>query len=87
MRKELHVRSQCNVNLSRKLQVLGERGPSFYPDAHGAQRLLRYELLNTGCCSILSHPRWGTRVYPATVFAVAPSDVVEAFIREMAEKR
>jgi hypothetical protein len=56
--------------------VLGPNGPSFYPDVPGAQTLLNYDVTNTGCCSLLVHPRWQTKVYPATVFTAAPVDVV-----------
>ena len=27
----------------------------------GAQALLRYDVVDTGCCKILSHPRWQTK--------------------------
>lgn len=63
--------------------VFSERGASVYPDVCGAQRLLRYDVMNTGCCRVLLHPRWGSRVYPATLFAIAPEDVVEMTISEM----
>jgi hypothetical protein len=66
--------------------VLGQRGSSIYPDAHGANRLLAYDLMNTGCCSVLLHPRWGSQVYPATVFARAPSHLINQVITELMNK-
>lgn len=40
----------------------GERCSSIYPDVLGAQMLLRYDVISANCCSILSHPRYGTKV-------------------------
>ncbi|KNE60942.1 hypothetical protein AMAG_06704 [Allomyces macrogynus ATCC 38327] len=51
-------------------------GPRLYPDVPGIQTLLRYDAMNVGCCSVLLHPRWGSHMYPATFFAVAPARVV-----------
>ena len=55
--------------------MLGERGPAPYPDVSGAQQLLRYEVINGGCCPLVSHPKWRTKCYPATVFTTADVDV------------
>jgi len=63
------------------LPVLGERGGSFYPDVIGGQMLLNYDVIDTGCCKLLAHPRWHTRVYPATLFTTAPLDVATAVLR------
>lgn len=56
----------------------GPRG--FYPDVHGCQRLLGYELTNCGCCAVLSHPKYGTRVYPSTIFAQCPLEVLKQLL-------
>jgi len=34
--------------------------------------LLRYDMIDTGCCKLISHPDWQTKVYPATLFTSAP---------------
>lgn len=36
------------------------------------QLLLRYKTSSAGPCKILQHPKWGSHVYPATLFAIAP---------------
>ena len=37
-------------------------------------------------CRIVAHPEWGTRVYPATLFAAAPVEEVVRAAREAAEE-
>eukprot|EP00035_Acanthoeca_spectabilis_P006267 m.122593 g.122593 ORF g.122593 m.122593 type:complete len:175 (-) comp13425_c0_seq4:65-589(-) len=58
------------------LPVLSERGGSYYPDVIGGQMLLNYDIIDTGCCKLLSHPKWHTKVYPATLFTTAPLEAV-----------
>ncbi|KAJ2687907.1 hypothetical protein IWW39_002598 [Coemansia spiralis] len=58
-------------------------GPSLYPDVDGAEVLLRYAPFNLGNCFILSHPQWGTHVYPATAFTLAPIEVVRQVLFSM----
>eukprot|EP00045_Choanoeca_perplexa_P013054 m.145803 g.145803 ORF g.145803 m.145803 type:complete len:189 (-) comp16222_c0_seq1:2722-3288(-) len=60
--------------------VLSERGASTYPDVLGAQMLLKMDVMAANCCSILSHPQFGTKVYPCTMFAVVdhPQTILEA---------
>ena len=65
--------------------MLGPQGSQIYPDVHGIQHLLNYDLLNAGCCSILSHPKWGTAVYPATLFVKAPVQDLKRVLDEMRE--
>ncbi|KAJ1856879.1 hypothetical protein GGH12_000116 [Coemansia sp. RSA 1822] len=58
-------------------------GPSLYPDVEGAEVLLRYAPLNLGMCFVLLHPQWGTHVYPATAFTLAPASIVQQTLDEM----
>lgn len=53
------------------------QGSALYPDVEGAVRLLRYGTAQVGCCKVLLHPQWGTRNYPATLFAKGPLDAVQ----------
>jgi len=43
-----------------------------YSEVDGMECLLNYRAYNAGFCKILTHPRWGSAVYPATIFAYAP---------------
>jgi len=45
-----------------------------YPEADTMQLLLRYRTESAGLCKVLMHPRWGSHVYPATIFAIAPQE-------------
>ena len=61
--------------------MYGERGPGWYPDVIGSQMLLQYTMLDTGCCKLIAHPRWQTKVYPATLFTTAPLEIVKAYLK------
>jgi Methylmalonic aciduria and homocystinuria type D protein len=53
-----------------------------YSEVDGMECLLNYKAYNAGFCKVLTHPRWGSAVYPATIFCYAPRDVVSAVLRE-----
>lgn len=52
--------------------VIGERGGMAYVETLGAELLLPYERIQVGGCEVVSHPRWRTAAYPATLFTTAP---------------
>ena len=47
-----------------------------YSEVDGMECCLGYKSYNAGFCKILTHPLWGSAVYPATMFAYAPRSVV-----------
>ena len=51
-----------------------------YSEVDSMECLLNYKSYNAGFCKILTHPKWGSAVYPATIFAFAPPDVVRDVI-------
>eukprot|EP00158_Paraphelidium_tribonemae_P004220 Partr_v1_DN26647_c3_g1_i1_m69348 putative Uncharacterized conserved protein (DUF2246) len=57
--------------------MLSARSTSYYPDVYGSQRLLGYETINCGCCNVISHPKYGTQIYPSTMFVWCPTAVLE----------
>ncbi|KAF9089152.1 hypothetical protein BGX23_006886 [Mortierella sp. AD031] len=60
-----------------------ERGRDVYPDVEGCQLLLKYDFQNAGCCKVLLHPIWGSKIYPATFFTTAPVDVLVKVIDQV----
>ncbi|RHZ80331.1 hypothetical protein Glove_137g126 [Diversispora epigaea] len=62
--------------------IFSNRGPSMYPDVNGAEQLLKYSIQNVGCCNILLHPKWGSKVYPGTLFSNANLDEIKQVINE-----
>jgi hypothetical protein len=38
-------------------------------------------LANTGNCKILVHPKWGSAVYPGTIFTLAPQNVIQNLLK------
>ncbi|KNC53345.1 uncharacterized protein AMSG_08846 [Thecamonas trahens ATCC 50062] len=51
-------------------------GPSTYADVTHTLTLLRYPTVISGPCTMLSHPEWGTAVYPTTMFSTASPSLV-----------
>ena len=47
-----------------------------YSEVDGMECCLGYKAHNAGFCKILTHPSWGSAVYPASVFCFAPRSVV-----------
>jgi hypothetical protein len=37
--------------------------------------MLNYKAYNAGFCKILTHPVWGSSVYPATIFTHCPANL------------
>lgn len=60
--------------------VRGARGASPYSEIDGLRAMLSYATSVAGPCVVVSHPRWNTRCYPATLFTTAPLDVVRAVL-------
>mmetsp|Transcript_23162 Transcript_23162/g.48437 ORF Transcript_23162/g.48437 Transcript_23162/m.48437 type:complete len:207 (-) Transcript_23162:284-904(-) len=54
-----------------------------YSEVDGMECLLNYKAYNAGFCKILTHPKWGSAVYPATIFAHAPTDIVRTVIASL----
>jgi Methylmalonic aciduria and homocystinuria type D protein len=56
-----------------------------YPEVDTMELLLRYRTSAAGPCKILMHPKWGSHVYPATMFAIAPLDVLQRVCQEASD--
>jgi hypothetical protein len=63
--------------------VRSARGAVTYSEIDGLRTLLPYSTFTTGPCVVVSHPRWNTHCYPATMFVVAPIDAVERALEEI----
>lgn len=57
-----------------------------YSEVEGLSLLLGYRTANAGCCKVILHPKWGSSVYPATLFARAPADALKAAIKGAEEQ-
>ena len=56
-----------------------------YSEVDGMECLLNYRAYNAGFCKILTHPKWGSAVYPATIFAYCPEDVAREALGSYAD--
>ncbi|GAQ88723.1 hypothetical protein KFL_004540080 [Klebsormidium nitens] len=57
-----------------------------YSEVDALSTLLHYTCQNAGCCKVILHPKWGSSVYPATLFAKAPLEVVLEAINKVDEQ-
>ncbi|KAF6259039.1 methylmalonic aciduria and homocystinuria type D protein [Scenedesmus sp. NREL 46B-D3] len=64
------------------LPMIQQGTNNVYPEVEGLSILLGFKTQNAGCCKIVLHPRWGSAVYPATLFAKAPLQPLLEAIRE-----
>ena len=47
-----------------------------YADSTGCERVFKMDVVNIGCCKLISHKKWGTNIYPFTIFTTAPATLV-----------
>ncbi|KIY94315.1 hypothetical protein MNEG_13646 [Monoraphidium neglectum] len=63
------------------LPMIHQESQTPYSEVEGLSLLLGYKTANAGCCKVVLHPKWGTSVYPATLFARAPFEALQAAIK------
>ena len=63
------------------LPMLTKSCNKVYSEVDGMEVLLNYKAYNAGFCKVLTHPKWGSSVYPATIFCYAPRDVVADILK------
>eukprot|EP00525_Craspedostauros_australis_P007590 CAMPEP_0198135612 /NCGR_PEP_ID=MMETSP1442-20131203/60679_1 /TAXON_ID= /ORGANISM="Craspedostauros australis, Strain CCMP3328" /LENGTH=187 /DNA_ID=CAMNT_0043796785 /DNA_START=62 /DNA_END=625 /DNA_ORIENTATION=+ len=68
------------------LPMLSRGCNKVYSEVDGMECLLNYRSYNAGFCKILMHPKWGSAVYPATIFVYAPRDPVMRFAQQLISK-
>ena len=61
--------------------VFGERGGLTLNDVEVSLSLLKYPTVDLGVCKMISHPRYKTASYPATLAADAPLDILAVALR------
>eukprot|EP00245_Coleochaete_scutata_P002668 TRINITY_DN13625_c0_g1_i2.p1 TRINITY_DN13625_c0_g1~~TRINITY_DN13625_c0_g1_i2.p1 ORF type:complete len:181 (+),score=38.00 TRINITY_DN13625_c0_g1_i2:110-652(+) len=58
------------------LPMIHRETNTVYGEVDALTTLLGYPVANAGCCKVVLHPRWGSSVYPATMFTKAPLDAL-----------
>ena len=53
-----------------------------YSEVDGMECLLNYRAHSAGFCKILTHPKWGSAVYPATIFCYGSRDLIMKLLHE-----
>lgn len=54
------------------LPMIHRNTNTVYSEVDALTTLLGYPFANAGCCKVILHPKWGSAVYPATMFTNAP---------------
>mmetsp|Transcript_3927 Transcript_3927/g.5842 ORF Transcript_3927/g.5842 Transcript_3927/m.5842 type:complete len:200 (+) Transcript_3927:32-631(+) len=62
------------------LPMMTQNCNKVYSEVDGMECLLNYKSYNAGFCKILTHPAWGSAVYPATIFAHCPAQVASEIL-------
>ena len=65
----------------------GECGPSIYTELDGLEQMTNYEVIYVcgpgGGCKVVTHPSFGTSVYPSTGFVIGPTDVILEVLKDL----
>ena len=62
------------------LPMVNKENQAVYGEVDALSTLLGYKTANAGCCKVVLHPKWGTSIYPASVFTKAPKEELAAAI-------
>lgn len=65
------------------LPMLTNNCNKVYSDVDGMECCLGYKSYNAGFCKVLLHPKWQTRVYPATVLACVPRHIAMQLLQKL----
>ncbi|GAB4816225.1 hypothetical protein N2152v2_003271 [Parachlorella kessleri] len=68
------------------LPMIHKETGSVYGEVEALITLLGYKSQNAGCCKVVLHPRWGSSVYPASLFAKAPLEAVQQAVKRAEEE-
>ena len=53
-----------------------------YSEVDGMECLLNYKAYNAGFCKVLTHPKWGSACYPATVFCYGDRKAIQSVLEK-----
>lgn len=62
---------------------ISREGEIALSDAALVEALLRLDVIDYGDCSLITHPRWGSALYPATIVTAASQEAIEPILNEM----
>ena len=65
---------------------IGAHGSGIFSEVDSAQILLAYRMEQVGNCSMIDHPLWNFRQYPATMLTTATQEQTQKAIDETMEE-
>ena len=57
-----------------------------FPEVEALEMLLQYKCGQAGNCKIVMHPKWGSNVYPCSLFTTAPAELLANAVRNSLPK-
>ena len=60
-----------------------KNGSTIYDEVEGGQRILKYSSIRVSVCSVLTHPKWGSFIYPTTIFTNANLKCIKQYIQAL----
>ena len=63
--------------------IYTQSGPSIYDEVDGGSRLLKWKTQQIQYCGILCHPKYGSHIYPSTIFTNYEIENVVEFFNEI----
>lgn len=77
-----HLAANPAIALTRT-QVRTKECNSPYGEVEALGTLLGYSTANAGCCKVILHPKWGSSIYPSSLFTKAPVEDLLQAIKEV----
>ena len=65
------------------LPTRSTRSGAVYSEVDGIRAVLPYSTFQAGPCLVVSHPRWATSCYPASLFTNATAEQVQEALEEI----
>ncbi|MGV2828887.1 methylmalonic aciduria and homocystinuria type D protein [Myxosarcina sp. GI1(2024)] len=63
--------------------LISRQGDVTLNDTAAIEALLGFEVTDCGDCALITHPYWGSGVYPATIVTIASFPAIESILNEV----
>ena len=89
-KEEINIDKELNKNVFMDgidpmtgKSIFSASGPSIYDEVDGGSRLLKWKIQQIQYCGVLCHPKYGSHIYPATIFTNYNLENVVEFLNQI----